>query len=162
MRLLRAQLLVLAVLLSASGQDAQKAEARDPLCGYFESVLREAPTRFAALRGQPLEGFTAMWEGKLKAPGAASCEASEQGYFCSLGFRPDPAKGKREFVALAKRARACFPAWKAEETREESQWRFILAHEKTRLSVDFSGLVPSGDEEDEQPELTLSVYLAEK
>ncbi|HSA92353.1 MAG TPA: hypothetical protein VLE48_05025 [Terriglobales bacterium] len=163
MSLPRTQLLLLALLISAHGQGTPKAApGPDALCTYFEAVLREAPAKFAALRGKPIEGFTPMWEGKLKAPGATGCEASEQGYFCSLGFRPDQAKGKREFAALGKRARACFPGWTAEDSRDESAWRFVLARDHTRVSVDYSGLVPSGDEEDEQPELTLSVYIAGK
>ena len=163
MPFLRAHLLLLAVFLPAYGQGTPKAAAGpDALCAYFEAVLREAPTRFVALRAKPVEGFTPMWEGKLKAPGSTECDVSEQGYFCSLSFRPDKVKGKREFSALARRAQACFPGWTAQNERDASDWRFILSHEKTRVSVDYSGMVPSGDEEDEQPELTLSVYMADK
>ncbi|HXE89868.1 MAG TPA: hypothetical protein VNK82_02795 [Terriglobales bacterium] len=158
MTLLRAQLLVLAALLSAFGQGRPKAEGPDPLCGYFQAVLREAPTNFVGLRGKPMEGYSIpLWQGKLKAPGSTSCQVTEKSYVCSLGFRPDQAKGKREFEALAQRVLACFPGWRIQSARGNDSWTFALLREEMLMAVDFECLQDCSFKKDPRPELFLRV-----
>ncbi|MGH9509073.1 MAG: hypothetical protein ACRD2Q_04330 [Terriglobales bacterium] len=160
---MRAALVGVVVLLSAYTQANSKTlAARDTLCAYFEAVLREAPTGFVALRGKSLEGYgVPVWEGKLKPPSGTRCQATDTRYVCSLGFRPDKARGKREFDALALRALACFPGWRTQTERTNTYWIFVLSREKTRVGITYERL-DSDDGEDRQPELWLNVHIVDK
>ena len=153
-------LVVLFVLPAVS--PAAGGEPRDAMCTFLDNVLKEAPAKFVALRGKPMEGYTPMWEGKLKAPGAASCEASETGYSCSLGARPVVAKGKQEFQSLTHRVAACYPGWRV--TRNERgtlSWNWNLRSRNNMISVEYVDLAAMGDEEEGSsgPELMVGVWV---
>jgi hypothetical protein len=165
---LRAQLVIAFVLLSTSAQDELKppAPTRHALCQYFDAVLREAGANFAALRGQPLKGYDIpVWEGRLKPPGGTLCKATEKSYVCSLGVRPDKAKGKREFDLLAFRTLACFPGWSTRTARSDFYWSFVAHQGKLRVSVDYLHLdsgsmrLDSPEDAKNQPELWLTVSI---
>jgi hypothetical protein len=157
MRFLRFLLLLVFVGLSpAAGSE------RDAMCVFLDAVLKEAPTNFAALRGKPMDGYSPMWEGKLKAPGATSCEATETGYNCSLGSRPVVAKGKQEFLALTRKVAACFPGWKVTRNdRDTLAWNWMIRSGKTQISVEYVDITAMGDEEegDTGPELMVGVWV---
>lgn len=103
-----------------------------------------------------------MWEGKLKAPGATSCEATETGYSCSLGARPVVAKGKQEFLALTRKIAACFPGWRVTASKQDAEnlsWN--LRSGKTMISVEYVDMAAMGDEEEGSsgPELMVGVWV---
>ena len=153
-------LAVAAVVLPATGGDP-----KDALCTFFDDALKEAPTKFVALRGKPIEGYSPMWEGKLKAPGAGSCEVSETGYSCSLGARPNVAKGKREFLALTRRVQACYPGWKVTRNdRDTLSWTWNIRRGKNMISVEYVDISAMGDEEETGggPELMVGVWVMEE
>lgn len=132
------------------------------MCKFLDDVLKEAPTKFTALRGKPMEGYSPMWEGKLKAPGAMSCEATETGYNCSLGARPLVAKGKQEFLALTRKVAACFPGWKVTRNeRSALSWNWNIRSGKNMISVEYVNISAMGDEEEGSggPELIVGVWV---
>ncbi len=153
-------LLAAAAVLPATG-----GGQKDALCTFLDDVLKEAPTKFVALRGKPMEGYTPMWEGKLKAPGASSCEASETGYSCSLGTRPQVAKGKKEFLALTRRVQTCYPDWKVTRNeRDTLSWNWNIRRGQNMISVEYVDMTAMGDEEEASggPELIVGVWVMEK
>lgn len=158
-------ILLLALAVAGAVSPAAGGDPKDTLCTFLDDVLKEAPTKFAALRGKPMEGYSPMWEGKLKAPGATSCEASEAGYSCSLGARPNLAKGKREFLALTRRVQACYPGWKVTRNDREAQsWLWNIRSGKNMISVEYVDLAAIGDEEEAGggPELIVGVWVMEE
>ncbi len=155
----RAQLLLLSVLLPGSGPTLPQAAAGDqPMCMFLDAVLKEAPNKFVALRGAEIKGYNPKWEGKLKAPGAKECFASESGYGCLMGAHPRVAQAKQQYHAVKRSVQACFPRWTAKEDRDALSWRFDLRQKNIHVSVEAMGLtLPEGGEE--QPEVVLNVEL---
>ncbi len=157
--------LLLGLAVAAPVSPAANGDQKDALCTFFDDALKEAPTKFVALRGKPIEGYTPMWEGKVQAPGSTSCEASETGCSCSLGARSNVAKGKREFLALTRRVHACYPGWKV--TRNEHDmliWAWNIRRGKNMISVEYVDITAMGDEEEAGggPELMVGVWVMEE
>ncbi|MGH9575985.1 MAG: hypothetical protein ACRD3R_01010 [Terriglobales bacterium] len=155
-------LLLPLLLIAAAASPAAGGEPRDAMCTFFDAVLKEAPTSFAALRGKPMEGYTPMWEGKLKAPGATSCEVSETGYSCSLGARPMVAKGKQEFQTLTRRVAGCYPGWKVTRNeRDTLSWSWNIRSGNNMISVEYVDITAMGDEEEGSsgPEIVVGVWV---
>jgi len=153
-----ARLLVMLLVLTA----AATAGERDPLCKFLDDVLKDAPNKFVALRGKRMEGHSPMWEGKLKAPGATSCEATETGYSCSLGARPVVARGRQEFLALTRKIAACYPGWKVMGKSPDPQsMTWNLRNGNTMISVEYVDMAAMGDEEagSSGPELIVGVWV---
>ena len=158
---LKAQLVIVLVFLTCTAQEARKPPNKDALCLHFDGVLQEAGTKFVALRGKAISGYSVpLCEGTLKPPGGTRCQVTEKSYHCSLGARTDRAKGKQEFEGLAFRTLACFPRWQTRMVRNDSYWGFFASQDKLRVSVVYERL----DSEDAKhpPELWLSVFIRDK
>jgi hypothetical protein len=117
---------------------SEAAAECDELCDFIQTVLKEAPKSFQALRGDIVGTLPAQYAGKLSLPGL-DCIALARLYTCSLPAPKDMDAGVKEYARIQQVIRAAVPKdWKFEEKQGDPELPghlFLATNPKTGVAV---------------------------